>query len=238
MTVEGAPSSQGRASIRSSTAPTAAEPYGKRFIRLRASHRHDGFRSAVHLGAISKTINMPNDASIDDGQDARTCSSWQNSMPQRAPPLYRDGSKLSQPLSAVSSAMTYQDIGRGADRRAVEDEEVRKDPAEHRARREAIRWSATSPSGAAKNCPCVRRDGYTQKTVVGGHKIYLRTGRVRGWHASARSSSTCTRRARPSAVADELRSPSRSRWDCSTVCPSTKFVDQPSCSPASSRTAW
>ncbi len=43
-----------------------------------------------------------------------------------------------------------------------------------------------------------RRAGYTQKATIGGHKIYLRTGEYEDGR-SARSSSTCTRRARPSA---------------------------------------
>ena len=43
-----------------------------------------------------------------------------------------------------------------------------------------------------------RRKGYTQKAIVGGHKVYLRTGEYAGRVGSARSSSTCTRRARPS----------------------------------------
>jgi hypothetical protein len=43
-----------------------------------------------------------------------------------------------------------------------------------------------------------RRKGYTQKAVVGGHKVYLRTGEYDDGR-SARSSSTCTRKAPPSA---------------------------------------
>ena len=49
-------------------------------------------------GAISKTINMPNDATIEDCQKAYELS-W--SLGTKANALYRDGSKLSQPLAAA-----------------------------------------------------------------------------------------------------------------------------------------
>ena len=49
-------------------------------------------------GAISKTINMPNDATIEDCQKAYELS-W--SLGVKANALYRDGSKLSQPLAAA-----------------------------------------------------------------------------------------------------------------------------------------
>jgi ribonucleoside-diphosphate reductase alpha chain len=48
-------------------------------------------------GAISKTINMPNEATIDDVKSAYMLS-WR--MMLKANALYRDGSKLSQPLNA------------------------------------------------------------------------------------------------------------------------------------------
>src|SRR5690606_23212354 len=48
-------------------------------------------------GAISKTINMPNDATVEDCKDAYMLS-WKLALKANA--LYRDGSKLSQPLNA------------------------------------------------------------------------------------------------------------------------------------------
>ena len=48
-------------------------------------------------GAISKTINMPNDASVEDCKEAYQLS-WRLALKANA--LYRDGSKLSQPLNA------------------------------------------------------------------------------------------------------------------------------------------
>ena len=49
-------------------------------------------------GAISKTINMPAEASVEDVQSAYLLS-WKQGLKANA--LYRDGSKLSQPLSAT-----------------------------------------------------------------------------------------------------------------------------------------
>ena len=49
-------------------------------------------------GAISKTINMPNDATVEDCKDAYMMS-WRLALKANA--LYRDGSKLSQPLNAA-----------------------------------------------------------------------------------------------------------------------------------------
>jgi ribonucleoside-diphosphate reductase alpha chain len=60
-------------------------------------HHHDGGGAVFISGAISKTINMPNDATIEDCQAAYELS-W--SLGVKANALYRDGSKLSQPLAA------------------------------------------------------------------------------------------------------------------------------------------
>ena len=64
----------------------------------REPHPHDGGRAALHLGAISKTINMPNDASLEDCLNAYMLS-WKLALKANA--LYRDGSKLSQPLAQL-----------------------------------------------------------------------------------------------------------------------------------------
>jgi len=77
-----------------------------------------------------------------------------------------------------------------------------------------------------------RRKGYTQKAVVGGHKVYLRTGEYDD-AGSARSSSTCTRRA-PRCAPSSTILRSRSRSVCNTAC-RWKSMSTPSPSPASSR---
>lgn len=57
----------------------------------------DGSGTAVYFGAISKTINMPNEATVEDCKSAYLLS-WKLALKANA--LYRDGSKLSQPLNA------------------------------------------------------------------------------------------------------------------------------------------
>jgi len=116
-------------------------------------------------GAISKTINMPNDATVEDCEDAYMLS-WKLGLKANA--LYRDGSKLSQPLSAN----LFDDDG---DLDAVDD--VVEAPAAERAQivAERVIERIIERTGDRRRLP-QRRKGYTQKAIVGGHKVYLRTG--------------------------------------------------------------
>ncbi|KZZ69643.1 hypothetical protein A3764_10275 [Sulfitobacter sp. HI0129] len=117
-------------------------------------------------GAISKTINMPNDASISDCQNAYELS-W--SLGIKANALYRDGSKLSQPLAAAlveddDEAAETLESGSMQDKAAVLAEKI----VEKVIVKEIIK-------SHREKMP-QRRKGYTQKANVGGHKVYLRTG--------------------------------------------------------------
>ena len=117
-------------------------------------------------GAISKTINMPNDATLEEVRQAYR-QSWEGMV--KAVALYRDGSKLSQPLSATSDLDEAEDAETSSDVNAVTDS-----PALAHARqvteRVVLRYLAKR-----RRLPD-RRAGYTQKAVIGGHKIFLRTG--------------------------------------------------------------
>ena len=78
-----------------------ANPCGKKGKRYLSVDSHIHMMAAAQSfisGAISKTINMPNDATIEDCQKAYELS-W--SLGVKANALYRDGSKLSQPLAAA-----------------------------------------------------------------------------------------------------------------------------------------
>ena len=105
-------------------------------------------------GAISKTINLPGEATINDVKDAYHLS-WK--LMNKSIAIYRDGSKLSQPLMNMNN----------------DDEDnllEEKDIDESQSLVERIlaypkRYHLPS-----------RRLGYTQKAVIGGHKIYLHTG--------------------------------------------------------------
>jgi len=108
-------------------------------------------------GAISKTINMPNNSSIEDCSDAYMLS-WKLCLKANA--LYRDGSKLSQPLN--SSLIEDEDIN---------DEEVITEKTT-----KVVEKIVERVLRAEREKLPHRRKGYTQKAIVGGHKVYLRTG--------------------------------------------------------------
>ncbi len=112
-------------------------------------------------GAISKTINMPAEAGIDDIKRAFSLA-WQKMI--KAVALYRDGSKLSQPLSISISAEEEEELAE-----AVAGHDVQQ-VAEAIAERVVIRYQARR-----RRLP-QRRTGFTQKAGVGGHKVYIRTG--------------------------------------------------------------
>ena len=121
-------------------------------------------------GAISKTINMPNDASVEDCKEAYMLS-WRLALKANA--LYRDGSKLSQPLNSQLIADEEDELDEAIDavlaaplpaRAAIVAEKIVERVVE---RIERNRDRERLPD---------RRKGYTQKAVVGGHKVYLRTG--------------------------------------------------------------
>ena len=112
-------------------------------------------------GAISKTINMPAEAGLDDIKRAYSLA-WQKMI--KAVAIYRDGSKLSQPLSIAISAEDEENLAE-----AVASKDVQH-VAEAIAERVVIRYQARR-----RRLP-QRRTGFTQKAGVGGHKVYIRTG--------------------------------------------------------------
>ncbi|WP_454064539.1 vitamin B12-dependent ribonucleotide reductase [Candidatus Nitrospira salsa] len=129
---------------------------GQRYIATQAHIRMMASSQPFISGAISKTINMPADSSVDNVKDAYLMG-WQSML--KAVALYRDGSKLSQPLN--SSVDAEKSSGQTDHIMAT---------AQQAATQVLVRY-------LAKRRPLpTRRGGYTQKAVVGGHKIYLRTG--------------------------------------------------------------
>jgi ribonucleoside-diphosphate reductase alpha chain len=146
-----------------------ANPCGKKGKRFLSVDSHIHMMAAAQSfisGAISKTINMPNDATIEDCQKAYELS-W--SLGVKANALYRDGSKLSQPLAAAlveddDDAMDVLESGNITEKAAVIAEKI----VEKVIVKEIVK-------SHREKMP-ERRKGYTQKAVVGGHKVYLRTG--------------------------------------------------------------
>ncbi|MDE1568158.1 vitamin B12-dependent ribonucleotide reductase [Aquabacter sediminis] len=144
---------------------------GKRFLSVESHIRMMAAAQPFISGAISKTINMPNDATVEDCKSAYLLS-WRLALKANA--LYRDGSKLSQPLNAqlvadeededdaVEALVAQPAAARTASVTEKIVERVVERIVEHR-----VREREKMPD---------RRKGYTQKAVVGGHKVYLRTG--------------------------------------------------------------
>ena len=139
---------------------------GKRFLSVDSHIRMMAAAQSFISGAISKTINMPNDATIEDCKAAYELS-W--SLGTKANALYRDGSKLSQPLAAAlveddEEAAEVLEAGSPQEKAAVLAEKV----VEKIVIKEVIKSNREKMPE--------RRRGYTQKAIVGGHKVYLRTG--------------------------------------------------------------
>ena len=155
MTVEGAPLLK-PAHLRVFDCANRCGKKGTRFIATEAHIRMMAAAQPFISGAISKTINMPMDASIEDVKWAYDLS-WRGML--KAVALYRDGSKLSQPLNSTTDEEEEQ--------AAAADVEAVAEKMTERVVTQYLRERHRLPD---------RRSGYTQKAVVGGHKVYLRTG--------------------------------------------------------------
>jgi ribonucleoside-diphosphate reductase alpha chain len=139
---------------------------GKRFIAYEAHIHMMAACQPFISGAISKTINMPNEATVEDCGKAYLLS-WRLGLKANA--LYRDGSKLSQPLSALYAAELGDD-----DAALDEAEELARLP--QAARAAAVAEKMVVRYLARRRRLPDRRHGYTQKASVGGQKLFLRTG--------------------------------------------------------------
>jgi ribonucleoside-diphosphate reductase alpha chain len=143
---------------------------GKRFLSVESHIRMLAAAQPFITGAISKTINMQNDATVEDCKEAYFLS-WRLALKANA--LYRDGSKLSQPLN---SQLIADDDAEDEDSveslvalpAAARTAQI----AEKIVERVIERVQLTRERERLPD----RRKGYTQKAVVGGHKVYLRTG--------------------------------------------------------------
>ncbi|MBB3234288.1 vitamin B12-dependent ribonucleotide reductase [Phyllobacterium endophyticum] len=141
---------------------------GKRYLSVDSHIRMMAAAQPFISGAISKTINMANEATVEDCKSAYMLS-WKLALKANA--LYRDGSKLSQPLNSSLLADDDED----------EDDAIEaliEAPAAARAVQltEKIVERIVERYVHDREKLPNRRKGYTQKAVVGGHKVYLRTG--------------------------------------------------------------
>ncbi|WP_196258454.1 vitamin B12-dependent ribonucleotide reductase [Pelagibacterium limicola] len=141
---------------------------GKRYLSVESHIRMMAAAQPFISGAISKTINMPNDATVEDCKESYMLS-WKLALKANA--LYRDGSKLSQPLNASILADDDEDEDDVAELAALPAAERVPAVAEKIVERIIEKVAAHE----REKLPS-RRKGYTQKAIVGGHKVYLRTG--------------------------------------------------------------
>lgn len=154
---------------------------GRRFIHAHGHIRMMGATQPFISGAISKTINLPNEATVDEIADAYLLS-WELSL--KACALYRDGSKLSQPLSSKSDkkktaetiaeekspapdivnlgALTVEELLEEVNRRV-------QSSADTKLKRQLARIVER------RSLPAKRR-GFTQKAKINGQALFLRTG--------------------------------------------------------------
>ncbi len=139
---------------------------GKRYLGVNSHITMMAAAQSFISGAISKTINMPNDATITDCQKAYELS-W--SLGVKANALYRDGSKLSQPLASA----LVEDDDEAAE---ILESGSMQEKATVLAQKVVEKVIIKEVRNSIREKMPERRKGYTQKAVVGGHKVYLRTG--------------------------------------------------------------
>jgi ribonucleoside-diphosphate reductase alpha chain len=131
---------------------------GRRFLQPMAHIRMMAAVQPFLSGAISKTVNLPNEASVAEVRQIYE-EGWKLGL--KAVALYRDGCKASQPLSTGSTE--------GEEARKAEDTNTSQTASEP-----ALALSQR-PEGVRVRLP-KKRHGFTQEALVGGHKVFLRTG--------------------------------------------------------------
>jgi ribonucleoside-diphosphate reductase alpha chain len=159
MTIEGAPH------LKAEHYPVfdCANRCGKTGRRFLAPMSHIRMMAAVQpflSGAISKTVNLPNEATVEDVQEIYA-EGWKLGL--KAVALYRDGCKASQPLNTSSESSSESSDSKPEVKAATVKEEL---PAVA---------ALVRPEGSRVRLPKKRR-GFTQEAHVGGHKVFLRTG--------------------------------------------------------------
>jgi ribonucleoside-diphosphate reductase alpha chain len=170
MTLEGAPG------LREEHLPVfdCATPCGRTGKRYLTAQSHIHMMAAAQpfiSGAISKTVNMPGDATVEDCKEAYNLS-WRLALKANA--LYRDGSKLSQPLNSQVLGQDEDELDETLDAIAADQPAAQR--AEVAAERIVERIVERVRETVERERLPDRRKSYTQKAIVGGHKVYLHTG--------------------------------------------------------------
>ena len=162
-----------------------ANKNGKKGVRYIHAHGHIRMMAACQpflSGAISKTINLPHEATVEEIADSYLLS-WKLGLKANA--IYRDGSKLSQPLSTKSDKKTKTDSAEATEEVTTSQmvdlsnltvdellEEVQK---RMTTSTDTVLKRQLSRIVERKSLPAKRR-GFTQKARIGGQVLFLRTG--------------------------------------------------------------
>jgi ribonucleoside-diphosphate reductase alpha chain len=144
--------------------------HGKRFIQHMGHVKMMAAAQPFISGAISKTINMPNEVTVEDIEEAYMQA---HDLGLKAVAIYRDGSKHSQPLSTSSKK---KDEGKKQEPEAQARADGR--PTEMLKKdlgAEAVTQSAP-PRGLHRRPLPTQRRGFTYELKLSGQKMYLRTG--------------------------------------------------------------
>jgi ribonucleoside-diphosphate reductase alpha chain len=153
---------------------------GQRYLAPMSHVRMMAATQPFLSGAISKTVNLPSEATVDEVREIYE-EGWRLGL--KAVALYRDGCKASQPLSNKDDAKDKQDAKDAAKDAAAKADahQAAAHQAEAHQRAEpakvvdARKEPAIHPEGVRVRLP-PKRAGFTQEARVGGHKIFLRTG--------------------------------------------------------------
>ncbi len=162
--------------------------HGKRFLHAHSHIRMMAAAQPFMSGAISKTINLPNEATVDE---IAACYEMSWSLGLKANALYRDGCKLSQPLSTKSEVKEDEDgatevnlevveqiIAENADKKIAEltpDEVLNAAIRIINSSTDTIFKRKLSNIVEKKRLPN-KREGFTQKVKIGGQTVFVRTG--------------------------------------------------------------
>ena len=150
--------------------------FGRRFIHHTGHIKMMAAAQPFISGAISKTINMPNEVTREDIEESYKMS-WELGL--KAMAIYRDGSKASQPLSSQSDDGYADDEPADLENALVDELEL---VAHGRVPWHEQMKPGVSPAMAYADMKRprfllpARRNGYTHEARVGGHKVFLRTG--------------------------------------------------------------
>ncbi|MEP7373573.1 MAG: vitamin B12-dependent ribonucleotide reductase [Chitinophagaceae bacterium] len=163
---------------------------GRRFIHAHGHIRMMGATQPFISGAISKTINLPHEATVEEISDAYLLS-WELGL--KACALYRDGSKLSQPLSTKSDKKKKSEVGSQKSEVASQDlptsnesnivdlgkltvEELLEEVQKRVQSSPDTKLKRKLASIVERRSLPAKRRGFTQKAKINGQAIFLRTG--------------------------------------------------------------